>query len=197
MNWIGLTGGIACGKSQVAKFMEELGVSVIYADRVAHEALESGRSTFSQIVKAFGPGVLGSDGELDRTQLGKIVFADTSQKAVLESIVHPYVQQKVQSLREKLAEDSQNFALYEVPLLFEKGMQSQFHEIVTVSCDPQVQLERLMTRNALSREQADLRLKSQWALKKKEDLSDHLIMNNGSLQDLQLATERVFSKLSK
>lgn len=185
MKWIGLTGGIASGKSTVAEIIEKNGVQVVNADHVAHQALHPGTPTYAQIVQTFGPSILSKDKSIDRTQLGALVFKNESQRDKLEKIVHPFVRKKVAEIKKDLVAQGQKMAVYDVPLLFEKKMEKDFDQILLVFCDPETQIQRLMKRNSMTREQAELRLKSQIPLSEKKEKSDVIFDNNKDLKNLE------------
>jgi dephospho-CoA kinase len=197
MLWIGLTGGIASGKSTVAKYLAELGYSVICADQLAHRAMLPGSAGAAKILARFGPGVFLPDGTVDRAKLGAIVFEDSTGriKLDLEAILHPEVRLQAMKEKERCRKAGDQMAFYEIPLLFEKKLESQFDKIVCVAVEPQLQIQRLMNRSKLDRPSAEARIQSQFPQAVKVNGSDEVIWNNGSLEDLKSLTKAVVKKL--
>lgn len=191
MKWIGLTGGIATGKSTVADLFRKEQIPVIDADRVAHQALVASSPVFQKLVQEFGKDVVGSDGNIDRALLGKKIFQDKNLRLKLDSIVHPFVREQVAKEKQRLSQQGAMIAIYDVPLLFEKKMQKDFDQIIVVTCDPQVQKSRLMKRNSLTESEAEQRISSQLPMSEKIKHADFVIENNGSLQDLEQQVEKV------
>ena len=184
MKWIGLTGGIATGKSTVARLIESLGYPVIDADQISHIVTRFGQAGYEQVVSHFGIQILNDNQELDRKKLAAIIFSDPIQKQKLESILHPLIQDEVLRLKKKYELDHAQLCFYDVPLLFENNMQKNFDSVITVWCDAETQIHRLMSRNNLSRDQAELRIKNQWPLSVKISQSDYCIDNSGSEESL-------------
>lgn len=191
MKWIGLTGGIATGKSTVADLFRKEQIPVIDADTIAHQALVASSPVFQKLVHEFGKEVVGFDGNIDRAKLGKKIFQNKDLRLKLDSIVHPFVRAQVALEKEKLSQQGVKIAIYDVPLLFEKNMQKDFDQIIVVSCDPQLQKSRLMKRNSLSDLEAQQRISAQLPLSEKIKHADFVIQNNGSLQELQQQVEKV------
>lgn len=185
MHWYGLTGGLGTGKSTVSQFLRKQGVPVVDADRIAREVVEKGSTGLSQLTQAFGPGILNQSGELDRQKMASLVFSEPKKLELLESIIHPLVQQEVRSQRQWLSDQHYSWAVYDVPLLFEKNLKSQFDGIILVTCDEDQQWARIRVRNAWNDEEIRKRLQAQVPLKEKIRQSDHVIENNGSLEDLE------------
>lgn len=188
MLWIGLTGGIASGKSTVAKFLEELGICVIYADKLAHEVFEINNPNYIKIKNTFSD-CLDAQGNFDRKKIANHVFKDVKLLKILESIVHPHVQSRVAQEKSKLISKGVQVAVYEVPLLFEKKLEKNFDRILLVYVSNQVQLERLINRNNLSREEAEGRISAQVSLDEKLKRADDIINNDGSVEDLKIKVE--------
>lgn len=197
MKWIGLTGGIASGKSTVADLLVGLGFAVINADSAAHKALQPESDVFNLIIKKFGKEILNSENQIDRRRLGDIVFLDPSKRLILEQLVHPIVQKIVQAEKYKLESQGTKWAFYDVPLLYEKKLEKNFDAVVLVTCDEAMQRQRLKDRNKLGENDINLRLKSQIALEEKIKKTSYVIYNNGSLEDLKKSTEIIIEKLQK
>lgn len=195
MRWIGLTGGIASGKSTVSRILRERGFPVVDADKLARLAVQTGTPGFNEVVRVFGPDVVGPDGELDRKKIGQLVFADPSLLAKLESIVHPRVRELAQAERERLSGEGHEAAFYDVPLLFEKKMQNIFDRVIAVVCDPAVQIERLKVRDGLTQEEAERRLAAQMPIEEKAKLADEVIRNDGTIEDLEKSVDEVLNRL--
>lgn len=197
MLWIGLTGGIASGKSTVAKHLGALGYRVISADSLSHQAMSVGTVASGKIRARFGGDVFLSDGSVDRAKLGTLVFQDSTgaSKRDLENILHPEVRRMAAAERDSCERAGQTMAFYEIPLLFEKNLASQFDKVVCVAVTPELQVERLMERSKLDRQAAQSRIQSQLPQADKVAASDFVIWNNGSVEDLKTATEDLVRKL--
>lgn len=197
MLWIGLTGGIASGKSTVAKYLVEQGYSVVNADSLAHQAMSAGSPGAAKVLVRFGPGVFRPDGSVDRAKLGAIVFQDPTGQAKLdlEAILHPEVRVQAAKEKERCRQAGCRLAFYEIPLLFEKKLESQFDKIICVAVDSNVQIQRLMDRSNLDRRLAESRIQSQLPQVAKVTGSDYVIWNNGSIEELKSATDKVIEKL--
>jgi dephospho-CoA kinase len=176
---VGLTGGIAAGKSTVARCFEDLGVPVVDADKLARDAVARGSSGLSEIVAAFGEDVLLADGTLDRKALGARVFADAALRARLNAITHPRIAQLGAAQVAEHARRGAPYVLYEAALIVENGLHGSFHALVVVSVDPVVQLARLMGRDGLSEAEAKARIAAQMPLEKKIEVADFVIDNSG------------------
>lgn len=195
MKWIGLTGGIATGKSAVAEIFRNKGIEVIDADPIAHQALVASSPVFGSIVQTFGQDVVSSNGSIDRQKLGAKIFADSALRLKLDAIVHPFVRTQVALLKQKLVDQGCSLAVYDVPLLFEKNMQKSFDKIIVVTCDPLLQKQRLMKRNGLSEQEALQRIGSQLPMAEKIRQADFVVENNGSLEDLKNAVQKILVQL--
>lgn len=192
---IGLTGGIACGKSTVAAMLAARGARVIDADRIARDVVEPGKPAFRRVVERFGQAVVGPDGALDRKALGRIVFADAEKRKELEAIVHPFILQEMEcQARIAQSETSGMPVVLDVPLLFELGMKDWFEEVVLVYAPEHLQLERLMQRDGLDAEEARRRLAAQWPIERKRRLADVVIDNSGSLADTERQVDAYWRK---
>lgn len=195
MQSIGLTGGIATGKSSVAKFLKQKGIPVLSADDIAHRALEVGTATFPLIVDDFGKDILDPNGEINRERLGRIVFNDSEARHRLEAIVHPAVIREIQTRLKQAADQGIQLMAVEVPLLFEAGMENQFDYVWVVSAPPGEQLRRLQERDGLSVTAAQARIGSQWPLALKEAKADAVIHNSGDLQELEIQVSKLLRGL--
>jgi dephospho-CoA kinase len=177
---VGLTGGVATGKSTVAKMFKQCGATVINADLLARQVVEPGKPAWRAIVKLFGKTVLNQDRSLDRQALGSIIFRNPKKRRQLECIIHPRVAREQQRLVRRIAKGKPRaVVIYEVPLLFEAGVDKRVDTTIVVTADRETQLARLKKRNGLSRAESLRRISSQMPLAKKIQRADHLL--NGTL----------------
>ncbi|MDZ4662140.1 MAG: dephospho-CoA kinase [Pseudomonadota bacterium] len=197
MKWIGLTGGIGSGKTTVAKNLDQMGVAVVYADQLARDATQVGSLGLESIKKKFGSEMVNSDGSLNRQALGKIVFSDKEKLKTVEQILHPLIAEKTKEIRSKLESQGRQYAIYDVPLLFEKKLEKQFDQIVLVYCEEKVQRERIFKRDLLSADEIELRIRSQMPLREKITKSDFVIYNGGTIEDLLVQTKELLEYLNK
>lgn len=184
MLWVGLTGGLASGKTTVAKKLLEWSYPVIDADRLAKENSEPGSQGFAEIIQHFGPGVLDVHGHLDRKKIAALVFSSPEDLRILEGILHPLVQVEVQSQRRWLEDQGCHVAFYDVPLLFEKKLESQFDRTLLIAATTELQVERMKLHRGWTDQEITSRLKSQWSMEEKRKRATDVIENNGSLEDL-------------
>lgn len=195
---VGLTGGIACGKSIVADMFVRRGAHLIDFDTLAHEVQKPGRAAWEKVVQYFGEDILLPDKNIDRNKLAKIVFANQEKLAVLNQIVHPYVFLEWHDCLEKIGSKENNaIILAAVPLLFEVKRQHLFDVTLLVIVSPEEQLKRLMARNDLSREDAQKRIESQMPIERKIELADIVIDNQESLSETEKKVEEIWQKLLK
>ncbi len=185
MRIVGLTGGIASGKSTLAAALRELGAPVIDADALARDAVRRGSPALARIAAEFGPDVLGPDGELDRKAMAARVFADPSARERLEAIVHPAVRAGVAAETARLAAAGHPLALYDVPLLFERGLDREVDGVVVVYAPPEVQVARLRARDGMTPAEARARLDAQMPIDEKARRADVLVDNSGDLASLR------------
>lgn len=177
---IGLTGGIASGKSVVLNEFKKLGVETLDCDKIAREVVEPRQTAYKKIVKVFGKEVVKNDGWLDRTKLGEIVFHNSRKRKTLEQIVHPQV---IKILYEKINRSNSNLIIVDIPLLFEAGLEKMVNKTIVVWCSKKDQFARLLKRNGMRYGDAITRIRSQWPLKKKKQFADFVINNSGSLTE--------------
>ena len=175
---IGLTGGIASGKSSVGRFLEQQGIAVLDADLYAHEALAPGTPATRAVMERYGAKVQSELSQgLDRAALGSIVFSDPEERTWLEAQLHPLVRQRFD--KELQTHVGERVVALMIPLLFEAGLESLCSEVWVVHCSPTQQRQRLMTRNRLSPEEAEQRIRAQWPMDRKTELADCVIKNGG------------------
>ena len=179
---IGLTGGIASGKSSVGKLLEARGWPVLDADQFARAVLESGTHSTQAVLRRY-PSIRREHDSIDRTALGQIVFADAAERQWLNELIHPQVRHNFE--RGLNEHKSAQTVVLMIPLLYEAGLTDFCSEIWLVDCDEDQQLQRLMLRNALTREEAQARITAQWPLSQKRELADVLIDNRGTKQQLE------------
>ena len=188
---IGITGGIASGKSTVTNFLRKQGFQVVDADAVVHQLQKPGGRLFEALVQHFGQKIILENGELNRPLLASLIFSNPEEQEWSKRIQGKIIREELATLRDQLAQTEVVFFM-DIPLLFEQDYASWFNETWLVYVDRDIEVERLMKRDQLSKDEAEFRLASQWPLEKKKDLASHVLDNNGS-QD-QLLTQ-VFSLL--
>jgi dephospho-CoA kinase len=191
---IGLTGGIATGKSSVARFFSERNIPVIDADQLARDAVLPGSSALKQIAGLFGQEILLHDGALNRKRLGELIFSDTEQRRLLESILHPEIRKLSEERIAQAAASGHRYLVYMAPLLIEAGATDRVDDIWVVTVRPEIQLERLMLRDGISREQAEQIIRSQMPLSEKERFGSVVIDNSGSATDTLRLLEAAWKK---
>lgn len=195
MRLIGLTGGIATGKSTVAEILTSLGVAVVDADALAHEVTAPGSEAVSAIARELGPEFVRPDGSLDRPRLADRVFADSALLTRLNAIVHPRVRRSIVQRVQDLAARGRKVVVIDVPLLLESRERYQVDSVWLVYAPEQVQIERLMVRNNLSREQAMLRVRAQMPIEEKRRLADVVIDNTQDRAALRRQVEALYRAL--
>lgn len=193
MRLIGLTGGIASGKSTVADLLRARGAVVIDADQVAREIVQPGEDAYKEIAATW-PEALLPEGGLDRAKLGAIIFSDAKARNKLNAMTHSRVRERMLDRAEALrrSESPPPAAVLDIPLLFENRLEKMVEETWVVFLDPQRQLERLMKRNGFSHEEAEARIAAQLPLSKKAQLATRIIDNNGDLAGLAAEVDRVW-----
>ncbi|XP_068153554.1 dephospho-CoA kinase [Drosophila tropicalis] len=195
---LAITGGIATGKSTVSKVFERNGVPVIDADKIAREIVEPGQPCWHKIRDVFGDDVLLPSKELNRAALGKMIFEDKELRGKLNKITHPVIHRTIFWRVCKLLISGHSWIVLDLPLLFETGILLDFiHKIVTVSCDSEKQLQRLIARNELTESEARHRVDSQMPLEKKCEKSHFVIDNNGSVKDTEESALRIFNMMQE
>jgi dephospho-CoA kinase len=195
MKVIGLTGGIATGKSTVASMLRRLGAKIIDADELAREIVKPDREAWREIVEAFGHGILRKDRTLNREKLRKIVFADPRSRKLLESITHPRIRALARERIEKLAAEGAAVIIYEAPLLFENRVHLWLRPVILVASDSETQKRRLRERDRLSESEIRNHLGAQMPLEEKAKLADFVIENSGELKDLERQVREVWEKI--
>ena len=195
---IGLTGSIGVGKSFVASVLAELGCQVLDADDVAREVVATGSEGLRDVVAAFGDQILRDDGTLDRSKLGTLVFENAEKRAVLNSIMHPYIiAQQDRRLRELEVTDPQGIGIVDAALMIESGGYKRFDKLIVVYCRPEVQIQRVMARTKLSRADAEKRISAQMSQEEKKKFANYLIDTSDGFEAARKRTEEVFGELIK
>ncbi len=192
---IGLTGGIATGKSLVTDYLKHRGILVIDADELARAVVRKNQPAYQEIVAAFGPSILKKDGTLDRTRLASIVFDVPEQRKILEAIVHPPVYTEGwKQIHRLMADDPAALVVFSVPLLFETRHEGEVDITVVVYADEAAQVRRLMGRNGLSEEEARKRIAAQMPIEKKRDAADWVIDNRGETSETYRQVDQMLSQ---
>jgi dephospho-CoA kinase len=190
---VGLTGGIASGKSEVSERLVLLGAVLVDADAVAREVVQPGTPGLAEIVSVFGPSVLGPDGALDRARLGEIVFSDDALREKLNTIVHPLVSERMLSAERSAPPGS--VVVHDVPLLTENGLASLYDIVVVVDVPVQLQLDRLVRLRGMPADQARARMNAQASREQRLAIADVVIDNSGSLADLDRQVDDLWNRL--
>jgi dephospho-CoA kinase len=195
---VGLTGSIAVGKSYVTSVFEDLGCRVLDADQTAREVVEPGSPGLRAVVDSFGRDILNDNGTLNRVRLGELIFADPQQRQRLNAILHPFIiARQDEIMREWEALDPQGIGIIDAALMIESGGYKRFDKLIVVHCRPEVQLERLMLRTDLSREQAQQRIASQMSQEEKQRYADYLIDTSDGFEVTRLRVVEVFNQLQQ
>lgn len=191
---IGITGGIASGKSTVSLYLQELGFTIVDADLASRAVVEPGEEAYHQVVKAFGEDILLTDGNIDRVKLGSIIFNDQEKRLLLNSIVHPAVRKWMRLKTEAALSSGEETVFMDIPLLFESKLTFMVDKTLLIYVDEQVQLQRLMNRNGLSETEALARINSQMPLADKKALADAVIDNNGDMNETKQQVKSILSE---
>lgn len=182
MRVLGLTGGIGTGKSTVARFFRDEGIPVVDADRIAREVTEPGRDAYREILLLFGKGILLPDGRIDRKRLGETVFSDPGKRAELEAVTHPRIAEGIGLALSALEREGHPVAVVEAALIHERKRGRMFDAVIGVRCDRERQVERIMDRDGIPREQALARIAAQMDPEQKANASEYRIDNSGDLE---------------
>ena len=191
---IALTGGIATGKSYVAKKLHEAGVPLVDADVLAREVVAPGTAGLSAVRRRFGPDAVRRDGSMDRVRIAQIVFKDKRARLDLEAIIHPAVQKAVNEFFDALPKRTP-FAIADIPLLYETSREKQFDAVIVVACPRDMQLQRVMERNNLSKEDAERRLAAQLPIDKKIEKATYVIKTDGTFDQTDEQVASLIEKL--
>ena len=195
---VGLTGGIAAGKSTAGRMFADLGCHLINSDDITHQLFEPGETVHSAVVGAFGKEVLSADGRIDRRILGEIVFSDPAARAKLNGLVHPAVIQRHREwLEEKEQQYPQGVAIVDAALMIEVGTYKNYDKVIVVTCTPAIQRQRLRARSNLTEEQIDARILAQMPMEAKVKFADFVIDSSGDLSKTRRQVEEISSKLQE
>jgi dephospho-CoA kinase len=192
---VGLTGGIASGKSTVASILRRLGAAIVNADELAREVVEPEQDAWKEIIETFGHDILRADKTLDRKKLRTLVFDRPEARKQLEAIIHPRVRALAERKINALKAAGSPAIVYEVPLLFEGQIHLWLRPVILVACDVRTQKKRLLERDQLTESEAEKHIASQMSLEEKRKLADYVIENNGSLADLEQQVRSVLHKI--
>lgn len=192
---IGLTGGIASGKSTISKMIKQLGYTVLDADIASRKVIEPGEEAYIKVKEAFGEHIFNEDGTLNRAELGNLIFNNEEKRLLLNSIMHPAVRKWMNDRQEEAFKRGEKVVFQDIPLLFEGNMQKSFDHTILVYVEADVQLQRLMERNNFSKEEALSRIRSQMPLSEKLALADEVINNNGTEEESKRQLLNILKKL--
>lgn len=195
--FLGLTGGIATGKSTADTILREQGIPIIDADLIAHQLMLPNEKNYEAIVNKFGKEILSLDQTIDRKKLGEIVFNDKMKLTLLNEITHPNIVAEIKRQMSKFRQDHAAIVVLDIPLLFEGKLENLCDGVLLISASKQIQMHRLMVRNNLSEKQAASRIASQMSLIEKKNLADYVIENNGSVAELRKKIAAVLTSLER
>ena len=195
MKLLGLTGGIASGKSAVAAILRRLGAAIINADELSREVVQPGQEAWKEIIATFGSDILQEDKTLDRRKLRKIVFDNPDARKKLEAIIHPRVRALAERRISELAAAGNEIIVYEVPLLFEAQIHFWLRPVILVACEIETQRKRLLERDQLTAIEVQQHLDAQMSLEEKRKLADYVIENDGNLEELEKQVRTVLQKI--
>lgn len=193
---IGLTGGIGCGKTEVAKIFQTLGAKVIDADRIGKEVVDTRPEIMREIVRTFGSQFQNADGSLKRKELGSYVFADVARKKELNGIIHPHLWDKVKEEAARAAQEGHGVIIVDAALIYETGLEKHFDKVIVVNSHMELRIARIQQRDQLTKEEIRNRIESQIPMEEKVRRADIVIDNDGSLDDLRRAGEKIYRNLS-
>lgn len=190
---VGLTGGIASGKSAVSAVLADLGAVIIDADLLAREVVAQGTPGLQRVVEEFGPGVLTPEGDLDRPAMARLVFDDESARKRLEAIVHPLVFERIVALEQAAGPD--DVVVHDIPLLAESGRGDTFDAVIVVETPRETQIERMMRDRGMSAEDAAARIDAQATPEQRRAIATYVVDNTGSLDDLRARVGEIYAEL--
>lgn len=195
---VGLTGGMGSGKTTVGELFKSLGAYVLDADQICRTLVEPGKPAWQEIVDLLGKNIIKDDQTLDRRGIADIVFNDPGKKAALEAILHPRVLEEEQAIyKDILKVDPDALVIIDAALLIESGNYRKVDKVIVIACDEETQLERIMTKNMFSREDAQRRLQQQMSLDEKIKFADYVLHNNSGLSELKRKVETLFHQLKQ
>ena len=197
MRVVGLTGGIACGKTTVSDVLRGLGVPIVDADRIARDVVEPGSPVLDAIAREFGPGVLGPDGRLDRAALGRLVFGDAAARARLNALTHPAIRERSGAALAEAAARGAPIAVYDAALILENGLGGAVDALVVVAIPEPLQIERLVARDGITRDEALARIRAQMPLAEKVARADWVIDNSGTRAETEARVRGVWDDVRR
>ena len=198
MQVLGLTGGIATGKSTVSAILKKAGCVIIDADRIAREVVKKGLPAYRKIIDTFGDNILSPDGEIDRSALGDIIFNDPQKKQLLNRIVHPYVSKETNLQLKHIEKTHPNtIVILDIPLLLEAQIHKALSEVIVVYVPEHTQIKRLMQRDGISETDALARINSQMPIEEKKNLATIVIDNSGTRENTRKQTLEIFQRFKR
>lgn len=193
---IGLTGGIATGKSTVSSMLTRKGALLVDADVIAREVMLPGHPVLAEVAAYFGQDVIQADGQLDRKKLGEIIFHDEKKRQALNEITHPAIRREIRKqMTDYEAAYPDRLVVVDIPLLYESELQSLFEKVIVVYVPREIQLHRLMERDNITKERAEARLNSQMDIEQKKQLADEVIDNSGTLEKTSFQVDELWKRL--
>lgn len=195
--FLGLTGGIASGKSTADSFFEQENIPIIDSDLIAHQIMEIGQPGYKAIVNYFGTTILCNDQTINRRKLGEIVFNDKNKLKKLNELTHPIIYQEIKLQMEQYRLEKKKLVIIDVPLLFESGFESLCDGILVISISPELQIKRLMKRNNFTKKEALARINNQMPLREKEKRATYVVANTGTINDLENKLSDLLQKIGR
>ena len=195
--FLGLTGGIASGKSTADDFFKKKNIPIIDSDLIAHKIMEVGQAGYQAVVDYFGSKILTDNQTINRRKLGEIVFNDQAKLKKLNSLTHPLVHQEIKRQMEQYRLNQEKLVVIDVPLLFESGFESLCDGVLVISISPELQLKRLMKRNNFTEKEALSRINNQMPLKKKKKRATYVVANTGTINDLEKKLSDLLQKIGR
>lgn len=193
---VGLTGSIATGKSTVSEMFRRKGAEIIDADQIAREVVEPGTEGLERIAREFGPGILDDEGKLNRERLGARIFQNPAEREKLNRLLHPLIVDCMRAKTEKIKKEKDpDLLIWDVPLLIEGNLTQWVEAVILVYTPKEIQLERLMKRNALSKEEAEKRILAQMDIEEKKKYADYMIDNRGTLSETERQVDQLWKQL--
>lgn len=194
---IGLTGGVATGKSLVSGFLSEFGASIIDADKIAREILRPGEEAYRRVIEEFGPGVTLTGGSIDRKKLGRVIFSDPVKRRLLESLTHPEIIRRMKEKALKALKDAPGrLIVFDAPLLIEAGLHTDVEKVIVVYAEEEDQILRLKAKEGLTEEESLARIRSQLPLKEKLRYANYVIRNTRGIEELKNEARRLYAELT-
>ncbi|OYR98154.1 dephospho-CoA kinase [Lactobacillus taiwanensis] len=195
--FLGLTGGIASGKSTADDFFKKKNIPIIDSDLIAHKIMEVGQAGYQAVIDYFGSKILTDNQTINRRKLGEIVFNDQAKLKKLNSLTHPLVHQEIKRQMEQYRLNQEKLVVIDVPLLFESGFESLCDGVLVISISPELQLKRLMKRNNFTEKEALSRINNQMPLSEKEKRATYVVANTGTINDLEKRLSDLLQKIGR